>query len=121
MTTVNRVTEELLAKGHVRRGYAGVAVQPVAVPERLIREHELPADTALLVVAVEQGGPADRAGILIGDMLISVDGEALREPTDLLAALSGRGPIEIRLVRGGAPLTVSLTPGERPAREGRGR
>ncbi len=121
VSTVNRVADELLAKGHVRRGYAGVAVQPVAIPERLVREHGLPADTALLVVAVEQGGPADRAGILIGDMLIAVDGEALREPTDLLAALSGRGPVELRLVRGGAPLTVSLTPGERPARGGRGR
>jgi S1-C subfamily serine protease len=121
VTTVNRVADELLAKGHVHRGYAGVAVQPVAVPERLVREHGLPADTALLVVAVEQSGPADHAGILIGDMLIAVGGEALRDPTDLLAALSGPGPIEIRLVRGGAPLTVSLTPGDRPSRGERGR
>jgi S1-C subfamily serine protease len=121
VTTVNRVADELLAKGHVHRGYAGVAVQPVAVPERLVREHGLPGDTALLVVAVEQSGPADHAGILIGDMLTAVDGQALRDPTDLLAALSAPGPIEIRLVRGGAPLTVSLTPGDRPSRGGRGR
>jgi S1-C subfamily serine protease len=121
VTTVNRVADELLAKGHVRRGYAGVAVQPVAIPERLVREHGLPAEAALLVVAVEPGAPADRAGILIGDMLIAIDSEPLREPTDLLASLSGRGPIEIRLVRGGVPVTVSLTPGERPARGGRGR
>jgi S1-C subfamily serine protease len=119
--TVDRVTDELLAKGHVRRGYAGVAVQPVAVPDRLVREHGLPSDTALLVVAVEPGAPADRAGLLIGDVLIAIGSEPLREPTDLLAALSGRGPIELRLVRGGAPVTVSLTPGERPARGGRPR
>jgi S1-C subfamily serine protease len=121
VATVNRVADELLAKGHVRRGYAGVAVQPVTVPERLVREQGLPAETALLVVAVEPGAPADRAGILIGDMLIAIDGEALREPTDLLVALSGQSAIEIRLVRGGAPVTVSLTPGERPARGARGR
>lgn len=121
VTTVNRVTDELLAKGHVRRGYAGVAVQPVVIPERLVREHGLPSEGALLVVAVEPGAPADRAGILIGDVLIAIDNEPLREPTDLLAALSGRDPIEIRLVRGGTPITVSLTPGERPVRGARGR
>jgi S1-C subfamily serine protease len=121
VSTVTRVADELLAKGHVRRGYAGVAVQPVEIPERLVREHALPAETALLVVAVEPGGPADRAGILIGDILVALDGAPLREPTDLLAGLSGRAPVDVRLVRGGAPVTVSLTPGERPARGGRGR
>jgi S1-C subfamily serine protease len=121
VSTVVRVADELLAKGHVRRGYAGVAVQPIEIPERLAREHGLPSETALLVVAVEQGGPADRAGLLIGDVLVSVDGAPLREPTDLLAGLAGRDPVEIRLVRGGAPLVVSLTPGDRPARGGRGR
>jgi serine protease DegQ len=121
VSTVTRVTDELLAKGHVRRGYAGVAVQPVAIPERLVREQALPADTALLVVAVEPGGPADRAGVLIGDLLIALDGAALREPTDLLAGISARGPVEVRLVRGGAPVSLSLTPGDRPPRAGGGR
>ena len=121
VATVNRVADELLAKGHVRRGYAGVAVQPVEIPERLAREQKLPAETALLVVAVEHGAPADRAGILIGDVLVSLDGAALREPMDLLAGLSSREPVEIRLIRGGAPQTVALTPGDRPERGGRGR
>jgi S1-C subfamily serine protease len=121
VSTVNRVTDELLAGGHVRRGYAGVAVQPVEIPERLVREHSLPSETALLVVAVEPSGPADRAGIIIGDVLVALDGAPLREPTDLLAGLSGREPMKVQLVRGGAPVTVSLTPGDRPARGGRGR
>jgi S1-C subfamily serine protease len=121
VSTVERVADELLAKGHVRRGYAGIAVQPVEIPERIAREHDLPSESALLVVAVEQGGPADRAGILIGDVLIAIGGSPLREPADLLASLSGREPIEVRLVRGGAPVTVSLTPGDRPSRGGRGR
>jgi S1-C subfamily serine protease len=121
VATVNRVADELLAKGHVRRGYAGVAVQPVELPERLAREHGLPAGSALLVVAVEQGAPADRAGILIGDVLVALDGAPLREPMDLLAGLSGRAAIELRLLRGGAPLSVSLTPGDRSSRAGRGR
>ena len=121
VSTVTRVADELLTKGHVRRGYAGVAVQPVEIPERLAREHELPAESALLVVAVEPGGPADEAGILIGDVLIALDGAPLREPTDLLAGLAGRTPVEVRLVRGGAAVSVSLTPGDRPARGGRRR
>jgi S1-C subfamily serine protease len=121
VSTVNRAADELLAKGHIRRGYAGVAVQPVEIPERLAREHALPAESALLVVAVEQGGPADRAGILIGDVLVAIDGAPLREPMDLLAGLSGRAPVAMQLLRGGSPVSVSLTPGDRPAREGRGR
>jgi S1-C subfamily serine protease len=121
VSTVTRVADELLAKGHVRRGYAGVAVQPVEIPERLVRDHGLPAETALLVVAVEQEGPADRAGIIIGDVLVALDGAPLREPTDLLAGLSGRTSIELKLVRGGAPVVVTLTPGDRPSRGGRGR
>jgi S1-C subfamily serine protease len=121
VSTVNRVTDELLATGQVRRGYAGIAVQPVEIPERLVREHSLPAESALLVVAVEPSGPADRAGILIGDVLVAIDGGFVREAADLLAALSGRRPVEVRLIRGGAPVTVSLTPGDRPARGGRGR
>jgi S1-C subfamily serine protease len=120
VSTVNRVTDELLAKGHIRRGYAGVAVQPVELPERFVREHELSEPTALLVVAVEPGGPAERAGILLGDVLVAIDGAPLREPTDLLAALAGRDPIDVRIVRGGALTNVSLTPGDRPTR-GRGR
>jgi serine protease DegQ len=121
VSTVTRVADELLANGHIRRGYAGIAVQPVEMPERLVRAHALPSDSALLVVAVEPGGPADRAGILIGDVLIALDGAQLREPTDLLAGLSVRAPVEVRLVRGGAPVSVSLTPGDRPGRGGRGR
>jgi S1-C subfamily serine protease len=121
MSTVARVTDELLTKGHVRRGYAGIAVQPVEIPERLVQEHRLEGETALLVVAVEPGGPADNAGILLGDVLVAVDGAPVREPTDLLASLMTRMAIEVRLIRGGAPLTLSLTPGDRPARGGRGR
>jgi S1-C subfamily serine protease len=121
VSTVTRVADELLAKGHVRRGYAGIAVQPVELPARLVREHALPSESALLVVAVEPGGPADRAGILMGDALVALDATPLREPTDLVAGLSTRAPVEVRLVRAGAPVSVSLTPGDRPARGGRGR
>jgi S1-C subfamily serine protease len=120
-STVTRVADELLAKGHVRRGYAGVGVHPVVLPERLVRDQSLPSDSALLVVAVEPGGPADRAGILLGDVLVAAEGSPLREPADLLAGLSARGPLEIQVVRAGAPVSISLTPGERPARGGRGR
>jgi S1-C subfamily serine protease len=120
VSTVNRVTDELLAKGHVRRGYAGVAVQPVELPERVVREHQLRGEMALLVVAVEPAGPADTAGLSIGDVLIAVGDAPLREPADLLAALSDRAPLDLHVIRAGALVTVSLTPGDRPPR-GRGR
>jgi S1-C subfamily serine protease len=117
--TVNRIADEILATGRVRRGYAGVAVQPIRLPERLVREHALPATTGLMLVDVEPGGPADAAGLLIGDVLLTVGEATLRDPMDLLAVLSTppeRLPLEVRVLRAGAPLTLTLTPGERPAR-----
>jgi S1-C subfamily serine protease len=119
VVTVNRTVDELLATGRVRRGYAGVAVQPIRLPERIVRAHDLPAATGLMIADVEPGGPADAAGLLIGDVLLTVGDATLRDPMDLLASLSTppeRLPLEVRVLRAGAPVTLSLTPGERPAR-----
>jgi S1-C subfamily serine protease len=117
--TVNRIADELLATGRVRRGYAGVAVQSIRLPERIVRAHQLPAASGLMVADVEPGGPAEHAGVLIGDVLLTVDGAVLRDPMDLVALLSTpseRRPLEVRVLRGGSPVTLSLTPGERPPR-----
>jgi len=117
--TVNRIADELLSTGRVRRGYAGVAVQPIRLPERIVRAHQLPTSVGLMIADVEPGGPAEAAGLLIGDVLLTVNGAPLRDPMDLLASLSAppeRLPLEVRVLRAGAPITVSLTPGERPAR-----
>src|SRR6266496_4772162 len=77
VATVNRVVEELLEKGHIARPYLGVAMQPVEVPENM--RSKLPAETrvGLLVMHVENGGPAEKVGVLLGDVVFEVGGKTV--------------------------------------------
>src|SRR5580693_891441 len=65
--TVKRVTEQLLERGFVPRGYLGVGVQSVALPEELRTRLAIPNQAGLMILTVESGSPADKAGLLIGD------------------------------------------------------
>jgi S1-C subfamily serine protease len=116
-STVDRVVDELAARGHVARGYVGVAMQPVRLPEQASRGGDADADIGLMVVSVERGGPADAAGILLGDVLIDVDGTPVRDPAELLALLGpdriGR-EVRARVLRAGAVREIGITIGERP-------
>lgn len=119
--TVDRVTDQLLASGRVRRGYLGLAAQPVRIPERLRQRLGLKGGTGLVIVNVEPAGPADGAGLLLGDVLVALDGEAVADPSDLLAALGpervGR-TLSLRVIRAGEPRDLEVTVGERPAGDG---
>ena len=111
--TLRRVVETLLAHGRVQRGYLGVAVQPARLPETLAAQTG--QETGLLVMAVESDSPGEKGGLFLGDTLLSLDGQPLRYPDDLLAQLSGERigtSISIRLVRGGQIQEISLTIGE---------
>jgi S1-C subfamily serine protease len=117
---VDRVVDELLERGHVRRPFIGVAVQPVALSASLVKQHELTRDTALLIVSVADGSPADKAGIFVGDVLLEGNGKPLSRPTDLLDALSsirGGDSIKLKYLRGGAVKSGSITPSDRGGRE----
>jgi serine protease DegQ len=116
-STVTRVMGQLLARGHVARGWLGIATQPVRLPPALQRSLGSESDAGLVVVNVEPDSPADRGGVLIGDILIALDGRAVRDPGDVLAALGGEQighAVGLRIVRGGKAETVSVTVGERP-------
>jgi S1-C subfamily serine protease len=116
-STVARVVGQLLARGHVARGWLGIATQPVRLPPALQRSLGSESDTGLVVVNVEPDSPADRGGVLIGDILIALDGRPVRDPGDVLAALGGERigqAASLRIVRGGRAETVSVTVGERP-------
>jgi S1-C subfamily serine protease len=114
--TVRRVAEALLSSGRVRRGYLGVGSYPVALPPGL--QSSLGQATALLVVSVQPESPADGAGLLLGDVLVGVDGRPVAEPADLLPSLDeervGRDLV-LRIVRGGEVREVRVTVGERGA------
>ena len=117
VATVERAVSELLERGSIRRAYLGIGTQPVRVPESLVRKLELKVDVALLIVSVAPGGPADRDGWLLGDVLLELDGAAVSDPTDILAKLGGDRvgrPLAARVIRGGQVKTLQVTPGERP-------
>src|SRR5438067_6188181 len=112
--TVEKVIESLQSHGRIRRAYLGVGTQPVRLSEGL--ERELGQPTGLLVVTVEAGGPAAQAGILQGDTLVGVDGEAIRGLDHLFNAvrrLEVGSTHTIRLIRAGELKEIKLTAGER--------
>jgi S1-C subfamily serine protease len=116
-STVARVTGQLLSRGHVARGWLGIATQPVRLPPPLQRSLGTEADGGLVVVNVEPDSPADRGGLLIGDILIALDDVPVRDPGDVLAALGGDRigkVVTLRVARGGRAEQVSVTVGERP-------
>ena len=105
---------EIAQHGTRKRGYLGIAAQPVSVTDR--QREAGGVDEALLVVAVRAGSPAAASGLLVGDVVISLDGQPLASPEDLLDLLAGdraRRPVTLRLLRGGTPLDVSVTIAER--------
>jgi S1-C subfamily serine protease len=116
VATVNRVVEELLEKGHIARPYLGIAMQPVEVPENM--RSKLPAETrvGLLAIDVENGGPAGKAGVLLGDVLFEVGGKTVEHVDaiqDSLAAAKIGDVLQIRLIRAGEIKAVSVALGER--------
>jgi S1-C subfamily serine protease len=109
-STVNRVVEEILSRGHVARGYLGVGLQPVELPDH---------QKGLIVLSLEPDGPAAKAGTLIGDVLVSLGGTAVTDTDDIQTALEGHSVgqrIEAGLVRGGAAMNIAVVIGERPGR-----
>jgi S1-C subfamily serine protease len=116
-STVDRVADQILAGGRLGRGYLGLASQAVRLPEALRQALKLTGDFGLVVVNVEPGGPAERGGVLLGDILVALDGMPVTDPRDVLAALTPERvgqAIKARVLRGGQPTEVSITVGPRP-------
>jgi len=113
---VDRVLDELVQRGHVRRPFIGVAVQPVTLGPALVNRNKLSGDAGLVVISVADGAPADSAGVMVGDVLIGVSGQPLTRPTDLLDALTtvrDGASLEITILRGGVLQKVTVTPVDR--------
>ncbi len=115
-TTVDRVVTQLLEKGHIARGYIGVGVQPVEITESLRRSAGVKQESGLLLLMVSPGGPAEKAGLLVGDILLTVNDSAVSDPRELQAALDSESvgkQLKIAILRGGKPSEVTLTVAER--------
>ena len=114
--TLRRVVETILSHGRVRRGYLGVSAQAARLPALLAQQ--LNQETGLLLGSVEADGPADKAGLFMGDTIISLDEQPVRHLDDLMALLSGDRvgrAVAARIVRGGQVQTVNVVIGERSA------
>jgi len=113
--TIERIATVLAEHGRIRRGYLGVGVQPA----RLGKPHGAAGHTTgLLVASVESGSPAEKGGLLLGDVLLTMGGKSLASMDDLLSALGGDvvdHSASFEVMRAGKVSTVNLTIGERPA------
>lgn len=112
--SIRRVVEALLAHGRIKRGYLGVNTQPVRLPVALSQQFN--QETGLLLVAVEPGSPAEKAGLLLGDTIVALDGTPVRQHDDLLGLLSGDRvgkEVVVEVIRGGQPQKITVNVGER--------
>jgi S1-C subfamily serine protease len=115
--TVERVLGPLLERGGVARGWLGVSLQPVAVPESL--RGAAGTDAGLMVLALAEGGPAAGAGVMPGDILVALGGQPVARARALAEQLgpdSVGGSVELRLLRAGQALSLSVTVAARPVR-----
>jgi S1-C subfamily serine protease len=109
-----RTAGTLSERGSVKRGYLGILSQPVRLPNG--QSLGLTQRGGLLVVGVEDGSPADRGGLIVGDILATLDGQPIEDTEDLLMLLAGDRvgrSVPVKLVRGGELTEVEITVGER--------
>ena len=111
-----RVAEALSTHGSVKRGYLGVRTQPVQISEAARKSLQGEQEHGLLVLWLEEDGPAQGGGLLVGDILVAVSGQPVGDPDDLFAALGSESvgtSIRVDVLRGGKPETLQVTVGER--------
>ena len=116
---VTRLTDHVVRAGRIPRAYLGVGTQPVVLPNDLRERLGLTQRTAVIVVNVTSDSPAAAAGLVIGDVLVSIAGHAIAEPGDLVAVLQPDrvgNTVTTSILRGGEPRQIQVTVGERPSR-----
>jgi S1-C subfamily serine protease len=113
LSTIERVVSALLAHGRIQRGYLGVSSVPARLPQSAAGS--VGQRVGLIVTALQPSGPAEQAGFLLGDVLLSLDGKALESIADLQAALedcAGRA-VPVELLRAGVATESTVTPSAR--------
>ena len=117
--TAKHVAGWLVRDGKVRRSYIGVGGQNVKLHRRVVRFHGLPVETGLLVVSVEPGSPAEKAGLQTGDVIVEFGGEPVAT-IDALHKLLTESRIgaqtPLTAIRHADRLRLAIVPAESPAR-----
>jgi serine protease Do len=116
-STIDRIAGKLSQQGYVSRGFLGVAVQPVALPPHM--KEKAGQDTGIMLLGIEPDGPAAVGGLIMGDVLVSGDGQSLAQP-EALADLLERTPagqiVKFKVLRAGELQDLDVRIGERPNR-----
>src|SRR6266850_2527289 len=116
---VTRLTDHVVRAGRIPRAYLGVGTQPVVLPNDRRDRPGLTQRTAVIVVNVTSNSPAAAAGVVMGDVIVSIAGHAIAEPGDLVAVLQPDrvgNTVTTSILRGGEPRQLQVTVGERPSR-----
>jgi S1-C subfamily serine protease len=119
INTAKLVAGRLIKDGKIRRGHLGVGGQNVPIPRRLVRAHRLPSETGVLVVSVEEGSPAKRAGLAEGDLIVGYGQQPVAGIDDLHRLLIDEEVgvrANLAIIRASELITLGITPGESPAR-----
>jgi S1-C subfamily serine protease len=114
--TVASVVEQLLATGEVQHAYLGVGLE--LLTPRIADQLDTAVERGAILTTVEPGGPAERAGLEQGDIIVAAGDDAVEGVGDLLGALRRRAPgdrLELSVVRAGERLAIDATLGERPS------
>ncbi len=111
-----QIADTLVQHGRIKRGYLGIRSQTVDIPQASQKALKREQATGLLIVGVENGSPADKGGLIVGDILVGVAGEPVLHHDELFTRLNGEvvgksAPID--LIRGGQPQTLNVVIGEK--------
>ena len=119
MSTATRVVEELMAKGHIARPHLGVALQPVPLPENLLTNLNLQIRYGLLIVHLDNDGPASSAGLMLGDIIVEINGKPIAQLPRLRGLFGNQKvgeAVPIGIIRSGERKNLSVTLGDRADR-----
>jgi S1-C subfamily serine protease len=115
VNTAKLVIPALLSEGRVRRSVIGLGAQDVPILRRVVRFYGLPVESGVLVASLVAGGPAERAGVREGDIIIGFDGQPISGTDDLHKLLSDSKigvVVRMTVLRGAEQITVEVTPRE---------
>jgi S1-C subfamily serine protease len=114
--TIDRVVDQLLAKGHVFRGYLGAGLQPVRLGRPADAAQPSGSGRGILVVSLDPDGPAARAGVLVGDIVTAWNAKPVDRVREVMRSLGPESvghAVDLGLLRGGAPTALRVVIGER--------
>ena len=114
-STARQVMDQIVASGSVTRGYIGV--EPQDITPELAEAFKLPRRDGAIIAGVMRGGPADRAGVKVGDILVAVDGRPIGSTAVMLNTIAQLAPgavANFRFLREGRELDLAVTVGKRP-------